>query len=109
MITLRNRYNIEKRRVENNSLSNLASQWPLYENLSFLSDHIRSRRSYKIQSKSLDGHADDEDDEEPFDVDDVHSESNELPKCIKHELDADYEEMEDFDCDGQLPVTTMLR
>ncbi|EDW16116.2 uncharacterized protein LOC6574620 isoform X1 [Drosophila mojavensis] len=108
MITLRNRYNIEKRRVENNSLSNLASQWPLYENLSFLSDHIRTRRSYKTQSKSLDGHADDEEDEEPFDVDDVNSESNELPKSIKHELDADYEEIEDFDCDGQLPVTTML-
>ncbi|XP_030078702.1 uncharacterized protein LOC111596676 isoform X2 [Drosophila hydei] len=108
MITLRNRYNIEKRRVENNALPNSASQWPLYDNLSFLSDHIRTRRSYKTQCKSLDGQPEDEDDEEPFDVDDVNSESNEPPKCIKHELDADYEDMEDFDCDGQLPVTTML-
>nr|AFK29234.1 jing interacting gene regulatory 1 [Drosophila buzzatii] len=108
MITLRNRYNIEKRRVENNALPNCASQWPLFENLSFLSDHIRSRRSYKTQCKSLDGQPDDEDDEEPFDVDDMNSESNELPKCIKHELDADYEEIDDYDCDGQLPVTTML-
>lgn len=106
MITLRNRYNIEKRRVENNSLSISGSQWPLFENLSFLSEHIRSRRSYKTQCKSLD----EEDDEEPFDVDDGNSESNGPAKGIKHELEPDYEDGEDFDCDGgPLPVTTMLR
>ncbi|XP_030562255.1 putative uncharacterized protein DDB_G0287457 isoform X2 [Drosophila novamexicana] len=105
MITLRNRYNIEKRRVENNSLSISGSQWPLFENLSFLSEHIRSRRSYKTQCKSLD----EEDDEEPFDVDDGNSESNGPAKGIKHELEPDYEDGEDFDCDGgPLPVTTML-
>ncbi|XP_032289410.1 putative uncharacterized protein DDB_G0287457 isoform X2 [Drosophila virilis] len=105
MITLRNRYNIEKRRVENNSLSISGSQWPLFENLSFLSEHIRSRRSYKTQSKSLD----EEDDEEAFDVDDGNSESNGPAKGIKHELEPDYEDGEDFDCDGgPLPVTTML-
>ncbi|XP_064550345.1 putative uncharacterized protein DDB_G0287457 isoform X2 [Drosophila montana] len=104
MITLRNRYNIEKRRVENNSLSISGSQWPLFENLSFLSEHIRSRRSYKTQCKSLD----EEDDEEPFDVDDGNSESNGPAKGIKHELEPDYDDAEDYDCDGPLPVTTML-
>jgi len=110
MITLRNRYNIEKRRVENSSLtaSFVGSQWPLFENLSFLSEHIRSRRSYKTQSRH-DGHQDDDDDEEPYDVDDLTGEINGYAKRIKHEMDADYEDGDPFDCDRQMPVTTVLK
>lgn len=110
MITLRNRYNIEKRRVENSSLTSsiVGSQWPLFDNLSFLSEHIRSRRSYKMQSKSLDGRADEDEDEEHFDVDDMTNLSNEVN--IKHELDSgEYDETDDYDCDRQLPVTTVLK
>ncbi|KAH8358752.1 hypothetical protein KR093_002098, partial [Drosophila rubida] len=109
MITLRNRYNIEKRRLENlsGSSANMVSQWPLYENLSFLSEHIRSRRSYKTQSK-LEGPQEDEDDEEQFDADDLNSELNGHAKRIKHEQDNDYDESEMYDCDRQLPVTTVL-
>ncbi|XP_055904297.1 uncharacterized protein LOC129940082 isoform X2 [Eupeodes corollae] len=51
MLQLRNRYNLEKRRLENLSEEYpdkiIQSQWPLYEHLHFLSDHIRPRRSYK--------------------------------------------------------------
>ncbi|KAL5274053.1 hypothetical protein ACFFRR_000670 [Megaselia abdita] len=51
MLQLRNRYNLEKRRLEQLSLENphkqMTSPWPLYNHLSFLSNHIRSRRSYK--------------------------------------------------------------
>ncbi|KAM8706028.1 hypothetical protein ACLKA7_010336 [Drosophila subpalustris] len=109
MITLRNRYNIEKRRVENSSMTAnfMGSQWPLFENLSFLSEHIRSRRSYKTQSRH-DGHHDDDDDEEPYDVDDMTGEINGHVKRIKHEMDADYEDGDPFDCDRQMPVTTVL-
>ncbi|KAH8310858.1 hypothetical protein KR044_003249 [Drosophila immigrans] len=110
MITLRNRYNIEKRRLENlsgGSATAMVSQWPLYENLSFLSEHIRSRRSYKTQHK-LGGPQEDDDDEEPFDADDMHSELNGHAKGIKHEQDNDYDDGEMYDCDRQLPVTTVL-
>lgn len=51
MLQLRNRYNLEKRRLEQMCLENpdkhITSPWPLYGHLSFLSNHIRSRRSYK--------------------------------------------------------------
>lgn len=51
MLQLRNRYNLEKRRLENLAEEHpdkiIQSQWPLYEHLHFLSDHIRPRRSYK--------------------------------------------------------------
>lgn len=51
MLQLRNRYNLEKRRLEQLSLEHphkiMNSPWPLYNHLSFLSNHIRSRRSYK--------------------------------------------------------------
>ncbi|KAH8382860.1 hypothetical protein KR009_005651, partial [Drosophila setifemur] len=96
MITLRNRYNIEKRRVEN-GLSTASSQWPLFESLQFLGDHIRPRRSFKNVSKM-------EDDEEPYEVDD-RSDSNGHMTSIKDELD---EDCEIFDCEQTLPVTTVL-
>lgn len=51
MLQLRNRYNLEKRRLENLAEEYpdkiIQSQWPLYDHLHFLSDHIRPRRSYK--------------------------------------------------------------
>lgn len=51
MLQLRNRYNLEKRRLEQireeNPGKTVESPWPLYEMLHFLSDHIRARRSYK--------------------------------------------------------------
>uniref|UniRef100_A0A1A9WJK1 MADF domain-containing protein n=1 Tax=Glossina brevipalpis TaxID=37001 RepID=A0A1A9WJK1_9MUSC len=60
MLQLRNRYNLEKRRLEQlreeNPSKPIESPWPLYEHLHFLSDHIRARRSYKkmvpLQSQS---------------------------------------------------------
>ncbi|XP_068155936.1 transcription factor Adf-1 [Drosophila tropicalis] len=97
MITLRNRYNIEKRRVEN-GITTVNSQWPLFETLHFLADHIRSRRSFKNISKN-------DDDEEPFDVEEYHSDSNGQMASIKDELEQEYDE---YDCEQQLPVTTVL-
>ncbi|KAI8129883.1 hypothetical protein CVS40_1000 [Lucilia cuprina] len=51
ILQLRNRYNLEKRRLEQlreeNPFKSYESPWPLYEHLHFLSDHIRARRSYK--------------------------------------------------------------
>ncbi|KAH8346935.1 uncharacterized protein jigr1 isoform X2 [Drosophila kikkawai] len=95
MITLRNRYNIEKRRVEN-GLSTQASQWPLFESLQFLGDHIRPRRSFKNMCKL-------EDDEEPYEVDE--SDSNGHMMSVKDEME---EDSEIFDCEQTLPVTTVL-
>ncbi|XP_016982214.1 uncharacterized protein LOC108046816 [Drosophila rhopaloa] len=97
MTTLRNRYNIEKRRVEN-GLSTQASQWPLFESLQFLGDHIRPRRSFKNMSMK-------EEDEEPYEVDDCQSDSNGQMTSVKDELD---EDCEIFDCEQALPVTTVL-
>ncbi|XP_031635920.1 uncharacterized protein LOC116348876 [Contarinia nasturtii] len=47
---LRNRYNLEKRKVDlqkADGYSNARSTWPLFEHLRFLDDHIRPRKSYK--------------------------------------------------------------
>lgn len=47
---LRNRYNLEKRKVEalrSEGLGNARSSWPLFGNLTFLDGHIRPRKSYK--------------------------------------------------------------
>lgn len=47
---LRNRYNLEKRKVEalrSEGLVQACSTWPLFNNLTFLDGHIRPRKSYK--------------------------------------------------------------
>ncbi|XP_037922807.1 uncharacterized protein LOC119658997 isoform X1 [Hermetia illucens] len=51
MYQLRNRYNLEKRRLENLRMEDptkqVRSPWPLFYHLTFLDGHIRPRRSYK--------------------------------------------------------------
>lgn len=47
---LRNRYNLEKRKVDlqkADGYTNARSTWPLFEHLRFLDSHIRPRKSYK--------------------------------------------------------------
>lgn len=54
MYQLRNRYNLEKRKVENmraEGQKNPKSSWPLFQNLNFLDGHIRPRKSYKTMMK----------------------------------------------------------
>ncbi|XP_067633012.1 uncharacterized protein [Eurosta solidaginis] len=50
MVQLRNRYNLEKRRVEmlqeQYNDPNITSQWPMYNYLTYLGGHIKSRRSF---------------------------------------------------------------
>ncbi|XP_065371218.1 transcription factor Adf-1-like [Calliphora vicina] len=52
MLQLRNRFNLEKRRVEamkeQQPRSSVASHWSLYERLSFLSDYVKTRRPYSL-------------------------------------------------------------
>lgn len=74
MLQLRNRFNLEKRRVEamKEHQSSLAtSQWSLYERLSFLSNYVKTRRPYSLpisynpkmnSSCSSDGEEENEDD-----------------------------------------------
>ena len=48
MFQLRNRYNLEKRKVEmQDGDPNAKSTWPLFDRMSFLEGHIRPRKSYK--------------------------------------------------------------
>lgn len=50
---LRNRYNLEKRKVEiqkAEGYENARSSWPLFDNLKFLDGHIRPRKSYKFMN-----------------------------------------------------------
>lgn len=54
MYQLRNRYNLEKRKVEsmrNDGVPGPKSSWPLFQNLTFLDGHIRPRKSYKSMMK----------------------------------------------------------
>lgn len=55
MFQLRNRYNLEKRKVEmQDGDPNAKSTWPLFDRMSFLEGHIRPRKSYKsIMNRSL--------------------------------------------------------
>lgn len=50
MYQLRNRYNLEKRKVlamRDDGIRYPKSSWPLFGNLRFLDNHIRPRKSYK--------------------------------------------------------------
>lgn len=50
MNQLRNRYNLEKRKVDTqkaDGITNARSTWPLFDYLTFLDGHIRPRKSYK--------------------------------------------------------------
>jgi hypothetical protein len=54
MLQLRNRYNLEKRKLESSrseALPNPKSPWPLYKYLLFFDGHIKQRRSYKMLRK----------------------------------------------------------
>jgi hypothetical protein len=51
MYQLRNRYNLEKRKLQSmreDGILNPKPVWPLFHNLNFLSGHIRQRKSYKM-------------------------------------------------------------
>ncbi len=51
MYQLRNRYNLEKRKLQSmqdDGVTNPKSMWPLFHNLNFLNGHIRQRKSYKM-------------------------------------------------------------
>ncbi|XP_055853107.1 uncharacterized protein LOC129916920 [Episyrphus balteatus] len=51
MVQIRNKYHVEKKRLENLKIDNpkafTESKWPLYEQLAFLSEHIPIRRSFR--------------------------------------------------------------
>lgn len=76
MLQLRNRFNLEKRRVEaiqeQQPHSSVVSQWSLYEKLSFLSTYVKTRRPYslpinyntKANSTASSSDADEEEDED---------------------------------------------
>lgn len=57
MYQLRNRYNLEKRKLQSlrdEGITNPKPMWPYYHNLNFLSGHIRQRKSYKAM-RSVNG------------------------------------------------------
>jgi hypothetical protein len=57
MLQLRNRYNLEKRKIEtmkNDTSPNPKSSWVLFRYLSFFDGHIKQRRSYKMLRKIQD-------------------------------------------------------
>ncbi|CAG9804402.1 unnamed protein product [Chironomus riparius] len=61
MLQLRNRYNLEKRKIEGTRTEtspNPKSSWPLYKYLLFFDGHIKQRRSYKMLKKIQDAEAD---------------------------------------------------
>lgn len=54
MYQLRNRYNLEKRKIETTKSDSCPvpkSTWPLFYHLNFLDGHIRPRKSYKSMMK----------------------------------------------------------
>lgn len=57
MLQLRNRYNLEKRKIEtmrSEACPNPKSTWALYKYLLFFDGHIKQRRSYKMLKKIQD-------------------------------------------------------
>jgi hypothetical protein len=71
MIQLRNRYNLEKRKVDEMAEEgnpNPKSTWPLFEYLRFLDGHIRQRKSYKkMMRRSADQNNVNSNDNDSFD------------------------------------------
>jgi hypothetical protein len=60
MLQLRNRYNLEKRKIESmrsEACPNPKSTWALYKYLLFFDGHIKQRRSYKMLKKIQDAEA----------------------------------------------------
>lgn len=60
MLQLRNRYNLEKRKIEtmrSEVCPNPKSTWALYKYLLFFDGHIKQRRSYKMLKKIQDAEA----------------------------------------------------
>lgn len=60
MLQLRNRYNLEKRKIEtarSETCPNPKSSWALYKYLLFFDGHIKQRRSYKMLKKIQDAEA----------------------------------------------------
>lgn len=60
MLQLRNRYNLEKRKIEGVRAEGIPapkSSWPLYKYLLFFDGHIKQRRSYKMLKKIQDAEA----------------------------------------------------
>jgi len=55
MLQLRNRFNLEKRKMESMRENNQTpiSTWPLFEYMTFLEGHIRPRKSYKMLMKEM--------------------------------------------------------
>lgn len=47
MVQIRNKYHLEKKRIETTKGGGGESKWPLYDQLSFLSEHIPIRRSFR--------------------------------------------------------------
>jgi hypothetical protein len=61
MLQLRNRYNLEKRKIEtmrSEACPNPKSTWALYKYLLFFDGHIKQRRSYKMLKKIQEAEAD---------------------------------------------------
>ena len=105
MYQLRNRYNLEKRKVESLRLDgckNPKSTWPLFRHLTFLDGHIRPRKSYKsMMKRSYNRSHNDDDDYLPPGVQAPRNnrDSSEQPMVeIKYERDPD-------DNDGQEPYS----
>jgi len=60
MLQLRNRYNLEKRKLESlksDTCPNPKSSWVLFKYLLFFDGHIKQRRSYKMLRKIENGEA----------------------------------------------------
>ncbi|XP_013099163.1 uncharacterized protein LOC106081615 isoform X2 [Stomoxys calcitrans] len=65
MIQLRNRFNVEKRRVDVLADGSIVSNWPLYDSLAFLIEFTKKRRHYLMQPKiQMNNTSSDEEDNE---------------------------------------------
>lgn len=95
MLQLRNRFNLEKRRVailkEQNPHTPVASQWSLFENLLFLENYVKTRRPYTLpagfnpKTDSTISSSDVENDEE--------EEEEEVSKTLESGLDLNENQM----------------
>ena len=96
MLQLRNRFNLEKRRVallkEQNPHTPVASQWSLFENLLFLGDYVKTRRPYTLPA-SFNPKTDSTVSSSDAEEDDEEEEEEEVAKTIESGLDSNEKQM----------------
>ncbi len=105
MLQLRNRYNLEKRKIESmrsETCPNPKSTWALYKYLLFFDGHIKQRRSYKMLKKIQEQEDTEKKGDSVASNESFPVELPEMPKLMRHRNDSGSEIKNEQDDDSNM-------